>query len=177
MLHNIAIGENARKTQEMARIIDKLVRYEYFRRREVVTLSEEISFAEIFMDIFKARFGEKLEYKKSICEESADCYLPHFSVMAFVKNALSHGFEPKEGEWKLELTVEKEDGNVIIRISDNGTGFDTSTLDSLMQEKKAEYGSICDIITRLREFYGKEEVVSIHSRPGSGTKIKIELPL
>lgn len=44
-----------------------------------------------------------------------------------VENAIKHGLRDKEGEKRLSITVFRQDGNIIISIEDNGTGFRLQT--------------------------------------------------
>jgi len=176
MLHALSISEKAKKTQSAIRSIVDLLNYEYFRQNEIVTLGEEIIYAKILIEIFKYRFGNKLKFTESIEDNALKVYIPHYTIMAFVENALTHGLEPKEGDWNLEIKALLEGEKIVITIEDNGVGFDTKQ--ALLQNGNGDnkFDSIKNVISRLKLHFNGHSQVNIKSCIGSGTRIKIILP-
>jgi len=60
-------------------------------------------------------------------DENIDLYsstIPPFLLQPFVENAIKHGFSKMNGRGELNLSLDKKGDNMLIRISDNGGGFD-----------------------------------------------------
>ena len=64
--------------------------------------------------------------------------------------------------------MQKKEGKVYIRVSDNGKGFDTGKLQT--NSGNGWY----NINSRISLMNGK---INIHSAPNEGTKIDIEIPV
>ena len=90
-----------------------------------ITLAEEIDFVRTYLDLEQERFGSSLQTEIRIDPQiNADQFeLPSMMIQIPVENAIKHGLRDKEGEKRLSITVFRQDGNIIISIEDNGTGF------------------------------------------------------
>ncbi|HPI36613.1 MAG TPA: sensor histidine kinase [Ignavibacteriaceae bacterium] len=60
--------------------------------RQIVTLGEEISFADSYFYLQKIRFGDALFLEKSIDGGKLDYMLPSLSVQIILENAIKHNF-------------------------------------------------------------------------------------
>lgn len=94
-----------------------------------ITLAEEIDFVRTYLDLEQERFGSSLQTEIRIDPQiNADQFeLPSMMIQIPVENAIKHGLRDKEGEKRLSITVFRQDGNIIISIEDNGTGFRLQT--------------------------------------------------
>ena len=84
-----------------------------------------------------------------------------------IMNAVKHS----EAE-SLEVSIRRDDGNIIISIEDDGIGFDTSEIEQLKLKNKG-FG-LFNIKERLKLLGGK---VEIESEPGRGTRVTVTAPL
>ncbi len=84
-----------------------------------------------------------------------------------IMNAVKHS----EAE-SLEVSIRRDDGNIIISIEDDGIGFDTSEIEQLKLKNKG-FG-LFNIKERLKLLGGK---VEIESEPGRGTCVTVTAPL
>jgi PAS domain S-box-containing protein len=73
---------------------------------------------------------------------------------------------------KTDISVKRENSNILITVSDNGIGFDTSKLDSYTDENIG-FG-LLNIRERLNMIGGTFE---IESMPGKGTTVTLRAPL
>lgn len=176
MLHTLSISENAQKTQDMLQRIVKLVNYRHFRRDEVVTVTEELDHVHLLVGIFKQRFGNKLDFLMVSEGSLEEGYLPHYSILAFIENALYHGLEPKEGEWRLELYLNASADCLSINIIDNGVGFDVENTLYGSTAGQNDFSSINWVLEKLHSHFKGMGNVKISSQLSKGTKIQITLP-
>lgn len=174
LLNNLAMSENAKITQAMVQNITDFLKYKFARKGEIVTIKEELTYIEKLIDIFTRRFGKNLEFTRNVEDEATDLYIPNYTLLAFVENALFHGFIPKEGSWKLILEVENSVKGFQIRIIDNGIGFDVLKSD-ISQNPAGEYGGIPNVISRLHDYFGNDNIVNISSKNGKGTRVCINI--
>ena len=70
-----------------------------------------------------------------------------------------------------EITVERENGTVVLKIKDNGRGFDA---DAYFASPKRGHMGLVGMSERLYQVGGVLEVVSA---PGAGTEVRAQVPI
>ncbi len=102
-------------------------------------------------------------------KEPVDTLAPDRSIILFrmIQEILNNALKHSEAK-KIELSVTTSEKNLILQISDDGKGFNVA-------EKRKSGGS------GLLNLYSRANLIQasldIQSAPGSGTKIRIDLPL
>ncbi len=91
------------------------------------------------------------------------------TVETLVENAVIHGAVPsREDVVTITICAEKKGKCILIEVTDDGAGFD-------LQDMKPGFG-IYSVQERLKLFYNGKAGFFIHSAPGKGTRIQMELP-
>ena len=60
---------------------------------DTVTIQEEMTFVENYLNIQKYRFGDKLDFVLNVMENCKKIKIPKLSIIGFVENACVHGVE------------------------------------------------------------------------------------
>lgn len=89
---------------------------QYFRQTLVLTqhrlvkLEDELAHGQVFLDIERVRFGERLQVRQHIDERAQAVLLPPMLLQPLLENALKHGVaECLDGGWVLvEATVQED---------------------------------------------------------------------
>ena len=153
----------------------------YFRNNlqgnnEDVDLYRELETIKSYLEIEKARFGDKLKIVYNI-PENIECFLPPLLLQPIVENAVKHGiFEKVEGG-VVEIIALDNDRETELIVKDNGVGMSEETL-SLLFIKGENPGSIGlkNVNDRLKSKYGIEYGLDIESQLGQGTIVKMRIP-
>ena len=90
--------------------------------------------ASIYL-IQKQRYGDKLEYEINENPAFDNLVLPKLVLQPLVENALYHGIKEKEGQGHIRVSVQKQDSGLVIRIEDDGIGFQDASDSSQSQLK------------------------------------------
>jgi hypothetical protein len=92
------------------------------------SLEEEIAFVKQYMELEELRFRERLTFSATI-HPSVDLSIkiPKMLIHIFVENAVKHGIFHKIGPGEINLTVNSENGAILIRIEDNGIGREAAS--------------------------------------------------
>ena len=80
--------------------------------RPQVPLAEELQFARAYLEIERARFGERLQFELPTDADVEGLELPPLTVQPLVENAVRHG-----------IARRPDGGTVSVRVSRHGTGF------------------------------------------------------
>ena len=140
--------------------------------KDLICLSDEINHVRQYLFIQKQRYGDKLEYE--IAEDPAfgNLVLPKLVLQPLVENALYHGIKEKEGQGHIKLSVQKQDTGVVIRIEDDGVGFQNPGDSSQSQLKRGGVG-LQNVDQRLKLHFGDNYQMKINSVPSKGTTVEI----
>jgi two-component system LytT family sensor kinase len=178
-----SIGSLIRSQPDTARML--IVRLSALLRRllksqdQFVTLREELSAIDEYLDIECVRFGSRLRVVKDIDPASLDLMVPSLILQPLVENSLKHGLAPKLGDGELTIRSRVERNHAIIEVIDNGLGMPQERLDTARQgDNGAGQGGIGlnNVNERLRVIYGQNYRLQLQSVPGHGTRARLEIP-
>jgi two-component system LytT family sensor kinase len=153
--------------------LSNIMRRLLHKHETFVPLREEIEFIDDYLDIEVARFGrDNLEIVKRIDEQTLDAFVPSMLLQPIVENCLKHGLAPKLEGGRIQFRTATHDSRLVIEIEDNGAGISEEKLPHVYVEGIG----LSNVRERLRVLYGNDFHLDIHSRPGEGTLIRIEVP-
>jgi two-component sensor histidine kinase len=92
-------------------------------RKTLVPLSEEIHLISMYLNIEKARFGDRLTIDLKVSKEAQSCMVPSLLLQPLVENAIKHSIAKVEGNQTLTVTAEVRGTSLLIGVSDTGPGF------------------------------------------------------
>jgi sensor histidine kinase YesM len=112
------------RTEEMALSLSKLFRYSLNREENILsTLRQEIEMVQLYLQIEKQRFGDRVSFEVTISEDLNERSVPRFLIQPLVENAIKHGVSQITGKGIVKLRVYKEHTSLLIEIYDNGPNF------------------------------------------------------
>lgn len=151
------IHEAPDKAEEMTIKLSQLFRYSINTLdANRSTVKEEMQIVNIYLDIERIRFGNRIAFHASADESLADVKIPRFIIQPLVENALKHGLKNTSSGGELSVAVKDAGSDLVIEVSDNGEPFPSGML--------AGYGlqSISDKINLL---YGNRGSVNFVNSP------------
>jgi two-component system, LytTR family, sensor kinase len=89
---------------------------------DLVSLEEELSFAEAYLDIEKMRLSERLEIRWTIPPDTGQILVPRLILQPLVENAIVHGVAcSREGGW-LEIRLKRAEDYVELSVRNSVRG-------------------------------------------------------
>jgi two-component system LytT family sensor kinase len=136
-----------------------------------VRLKDELKFIELYLDIQKVRFSDRLSVETSIAPETLEALVPNLILQPLVENALRHGIALKQAPGLLTIKTVRENGSLRITVSDDGPGLKP---DWQLQE----HGGIGVANTgeRLKHLYGAQHEFALLNDECGGTTAFISIP-
>lgn len=93
-----------------------------FGNADLVTLEDELKFAEGYLDIEKMRLGERLEVQWKIQPETLPLQVPQLILQPLVENAIVHGIAcSRSGGW-VEISSRAAEGRLELKIRNSVRG-------------------------------------------------------
>ena len=140
--------------------------------KDLISLSDEINHVRQYLFIQKQRYGDKLEYEIDENPVFENLVLPKLVLQPLVENALYHGIKEKDGRGYIRVSVQKKDSGLVIRIEDDGVGFQAAGDSSQSQLKRGGVG-LQNVDQRLKLHFGDNYQMKIDSAPEKGTTVEI----
>jgi len=131
---NALIGSRPEEARKMVQQLSDFLRGTLKKEEtQWVSLSEELQYLQLYLDIEKVRFGNRLATSVNIQETTPQLKLPALLLQPIVENAIKFGLYDTTGETLIQLETWVNNGDLLIRVSNpfdpltsspkQGTGF------------------------------------------------------
>ena len=158
-------------------------RYTISNVQEYVTFSDELDNAENYFTIQRCRFGDKLSMELEMENEALlEARMPKLILQPLLENAIFHGINKKpEGRGNIWMRAYREEGWIILEVSDDGVGFryereeDSAASSGREEQAGSKYG-LANVERRIGLFWKHEASLVVESTPGIGTSVYIRIP-
>jgi two-component system, LytTR family, sensor kinase len=131
---NALIGSRPEEARKMVQQLSDFLRGTLKKEEtQWVTLQEELQYLQLYLDIEKVRFGNRLATVIESDEVTKQMKLPALLLQPIMENAIKFGLYDTTGETVIRLYTAKDEGNLIIKVQNpfdpetsspkQGTGF------------------------------------------------------
>ena len=184
----MATIQHAPGIAEMVTALSRLLKSVSKSNERLVPLYEEFALLNDYFTIQQYRYGGTITLDVSYIEDEKlnhSCLIPRFTLQPLVENAIFHGIEPKGSAGEVTLRVERDtaNGDVLIRLTDDGIGMTAEQAAKALQEPgpeeaaaKYRHVGMWNVHKRLQYSFGEAYGLSIESEPGVGTTVTVRLP-
>lgn len=184
----MATIQHATGIAEMTISLSRLLKSVSKGNERLVPLQEEFALLNDYFTIQQYRYGGTITLDVIWIEDERlcqDCMIPRFTLQPLVENAIFHGIEPKGCAGSIELTIktDKETGDVLILLTDDGVGMSDEQAKQILTEPSAEQAGakfrhvgVWNVHRRLQYSFGEDYGLSVNAQLGQGTTVTIRLP-
>ncbi|NMP15281.1 histidine kinase [Thalassotalea sp. Y01] len=137
-----------------------------------VTLAQEIKALQLYLDIEKVRFEDRLRIEFEIQKNCQNALVPSLLFQPLVENAIKYAIAVKENGGTISLKVSRFANDLLLELSDDGPGAKI-----VKGELARENGvGLANTRERLATLYDKNYSMVISDNVPSGVKINIRIP-
>jgi LytS/YehU family sensor histidine kinase len=141
--------------------------------KQEISLFCEISNLEQYLEIERARLGDRLRLEFVIDPGVGNALVPALLLQPLAENAIRHGITPRIAGGKLTIKAKREDQRVRLVVADDGVGIRGGV--ATFGNDRRGLG-LANTIERLRVLYGVEQRLIIGWPQEGGCRVEIELP-
>ena len=170
------ISTDPERARDLVLDFADFTRYSFRGRGDFTTLADELRSIHSYVELERARFGERLAVTLQIAPESLTTVIPFLSVQPLVENAVRHGLEPRERGGTIVITARDEGTQTEITVEDDGVGMDPAVVRELLTSRGSEHVGLRNVDRRVRQLYGDDHALDIETAPGSGTLVRLRVP-
>jgi two-component system sensor histidine kinase YesM len=155
-----------------------------------VTLKEELTILEKYLEITHIRFPKKFQSRITVNPKFHKCLLVKLSIQPIVENAVKYAVEPRGGNAAIIVSAYNDADDLVIEIADNGEGISEANQTELAERLKSimpngndhdyiqtDSLGLANVHTRLLLKYGDGYGLQISTFHGRGTVVSIRIPL
>lgn len=131
------------------------------------SLAEELALLDSYLEIEKARLGERLRLSMKAGPDLLDSIVPYLMLQPLVENAIRHGIAPLAAPGRLDIRIERAGTQLVVEVQNDG-------------QPPAHAGSgigLANVRERLRHLYGSAQQVDAGWHPDGRFGVRIALPL
>jgi tetratricopeptide (TPR) repeat protein len=156
-----------------------------YSKGALIPIDKEVEGLQNYLELEQLRFHNKFIFSVNTTDKvEFNMAIPPLLVQPFVENAILHGMVPKEGDGRIAVLFDVENGQLICKIHDDGIGLTES---KIMKENsvKAHKSMALDITKKRLEIMeattDQKATIEINemkkNNQTSGTEVILRLPI
>lgn len=176
----IRLGKN-QEAEQAIYSISSLLRYHLDHKGTLISLKEELTYAEQYLTIQQMRFGSRLRWSIDAPDEILNLHIPVLVIQPLIENACIHGVEPSIEGGEISIAAAFSAGMLKITVEDDGVGIRQEVIEEFDQWKKDQKVSsdnshigLRNVHARLAEQFGAESGLII-KKADKGTISEISM--
>ena len=183
IIAGLAVEEEAYRTRKFTIKTASYFRYSLDSLDKIVKLENEIKNVQLYLEIQKERFGEKVEWEISMQDECGKLEVPAMILQPLCENSIVHGMSAILKRVHILVSARVENEYLFLSVSDDGEGISEETINNINQKmrqhkKCGEEGiGIKNTFERLQMFCNGKADFAIESVPMEYTIVTFIIPL
>ncbi|WP_068505140.1 sensor histidine kinase [Paenibacillus kribbensis] len=184
MVGSMIYDKKPKEVYKIIKSLSSMFRYVIREPEDMCSLRIEIGHLQHYMQIQKERYGSRLAYTLIADEELLECRIPKLTLQPIVENSFFHGLDTKLGDWRIDVEVRLESGEIVIRVRDNGVGISAVRLEEIRKELADRRGlqtkgsriGLYNVVLRIRMHFGERYGIEVEQASGGGTVVTVRIP-
>lgn len=141
----------------MAESLGTLLRSTLSNKESLVTLKYELELVHAYITIQKIRFEDRLDFSANVDGGLEEILIPPLSIQPLIENAIRYGVEEMTETCHVQLQIRRTEGQILIRVKNDGSVFEDDLLEKLAKKTKEPNGfgiGLLNIDQRIRLLFG-----------------------
>jgi two-component system, LytTR family, sensor kinase len=162
------VDEDPRGARRMIARLSDLLRHTLAEGDEQeITLSRELEMLRLYLDIMEVRFQGKLDVSIETEPSLDGALVPNLVLQPLVENAFRHGLAPMKGAGRVTVGAERDDGDLVLTVRDNGSGPPNPVREGV---------GLTNTRSRLTQLYGERQRLALTTVEGGGALVEVRFP-
>ena len=137
-----------------------------------VTLDRELETLDLYLEIEKVRFGDRLRLELDIQGAARRCLVPNLITQPLIENAIKYAVAPSVDGALIRISAKTGGSFLVIKVSDDGPGLRSSA------NPAAHFGvGLKNTESRLAQLYGRDYALTVAQGRPRGVVVTIRLPI
>ncbi len=132
-----------------------------------VRLVDEIDFVTRYLELERMRFGDRLDVRVHLADDTHDALVPNMLLQPLVENAVRYGVAPFMKAGRVEIRASRTGDRLSLVVSDSGSGVTNGDF--------ADGVGLATTRARLEKLYGVHQHLT-HVNVSGGLETRVVLP-
>ncbi|MCL6099722.1 MAG: histidine kinase [Bacteroidetes bacterium] len=133
-------------------------------------LHKEIEMLNLYVDIMRMRFKDKLNLEIDTDTAASQCLVPVFLLQPLVENSIRHSTESIE-EISIKIKTSREEDKLVLTVRDTGPGVDET-----FKHENGNGIGLSNTASRLESLYGSSHQLTMGNLVEGGFEVRIIIP-
>lgn len=174
-ISTLVMMKESKLANDMLKKLSSFLRYTLVNQANQRTpLSQELEALQLYLDIEKVRFEDRLTILWEVDEDAKVGKMPSLLLQPLIENAIKYAIAPMEDGGTIIIRGRVDGDRLIMQVCDDGPGVDT--FEPSLDENSSGVG-ISNTRARLRQLYGDDHGFRLVNRQNQGVEITIDIPL
>ncbi len=140
-----------------------------------VSLRQELEALDLYLEIEKVRFADRLQVSREIEARALDTLVPSLILQPLIENAIKYAVTPREEGGTIRITAKAHGGKLLFTIGDDGPGLNGNNNGNKPSGKSSGVG-LKNTRERLKQLYGESQAFTLAPNDPHGLVITINIP-
>jgi LytS/YehU family sensor histidine kinase len=136
-----------------------------------VTLGSEMDALDLYLEIEKVRFGDRLIIEREIDAKAEIALVPSLILQPLIENAIKYAISPSEEGGTLRISARVQGGMLVLQLSDTGPGLGNGN-----NGQKSSGVGLKNTRERLQQLYGDAQAFTLAPNEPTGLVVTINIP-
>lgn len=119
--------EDPRRAEDLLERMAALLRFSLDQSQRLVPLHKELKIVRDYLEIEKARFGDRLRFQVEL-PEGLEGEVPPLAIQTLVENAVKYAVSPRREGGDIRVMATERDGRLVVEVVDDGPGFEEGVI-------------------------------------------------
>lgn len=162
------IPEDPQRAERLVEQVAALLRFSLDSNQSgLVPLAAELKIVADYLEIERARFGERLRYRIDVDDTLKNTRVPPLSVQTLVENSVKHAVAPNRAGGEIRISAAWDNGALRLGVSDNGPAFQ-------LESAPAGHG-LDNLKGRLAALFSDAAALTVE-RLDNGNLVRLSIP-
>jgi sensor histidine kinase YesM len=162
------IPEDPARAERLVEQIAALLRFSLDANHSgLVPLERELKIVGDYLQIERARFGDRLRYQLDVPAELNQSQIPPLALQTLVENSVKYAIAPERAGGEIRITATRSNGACRLEVSDSGPAF-------RLESAAAGHG-LDNLKGRLSALFGTQAALTLE-RAGGRNKLILSVP-
>lgn len=155
----------------IARLSDFLRHSLTASRAQEVTLEEELNFLNLYLDIMRPRFEDRLRVEFDVGPQLHNALVPKLILQPLVENSIKYAADPRSGQVNIAVKAARENGSLLMEVRDGGPGLSANASDM-----PGHGVGLTNTVERLEKLYGGNHDFMLRNATEGGLLVSVKVP-
>ncbi len=167
-------------SQQMVVSLSRLFQLGLNKGNEITTLGKEIQHVRGYLELQALCYENLFEYHIEVGDPRLlEQPVPRIILQPLAENSILHGFRSLDSGGRIDIAIDGDAsaGQWTIEVRDNGSGMNEAEVQALFGQAAGQGYAFANLISRLQLYGGERTSLTVDSKPGRGTTVRIALPM